>query len=108
MEHVKRFIERFKNPNFVGFSKEPTKGTASPAPTPAPPAHANASNTNAQSLSTHPAPVSTAAGATQKGPTQAVQETLKVESRESQPPTPSELTGPGAKPPESSADGVKS
>lgn len=108
MEHMKRFIERFKNPNFVGFSKEPTKGTASPAPTPAPPAHANASNTNAQSLSTHPAPVSTAAGATQKGPTQAVQETLKVESRESQPPTPSEKTGPGAKPPESSADGVKS
>ncbi|EXJ84963.1 hypothetical protein A1O3_05638 [Capronia epimyces CBS 606.96] len=33
MEHVRRFIDRFKNPNFVGFSIEQTRGTASPAPT---------------------------------------------------------------------------
>ncbi|KAL2421397.1 hypothetical protein ABEF95_007749 [Exophiala dermatitidis] len=33
MEHVRRFIERFKNPNFVGFSSvEQPRGTASPGP----------------------------------------------------------------------------
>ncbi|KIX07634.1 uncharacterized protein Z518_02287 [Rhinocladiella mackenziei CBS 650.93] len=32
MEHVRRFIERFKNPNFVGFSLEQPRGTSSPAP----------------------------------------------------------------------------
>lgn len=35
MEHVRRFIDRFKNPNFVGFSKEQAKVTGSPAPAPA-------------------------------------------------------------------------
>ena len=42
MEHVRRFIDRFKNPNFVGFSIEQTRGTGSPAPV-------NVGNTTEQS-----------------------------------------------------------
>lgn len=32
MSHVRTFIERFKNPAFVGFSLDPGSSTASPAP----------------------------------------------------------------------------
>lgn len=36
MEHVRRFIDRFKNPNFVGFSIEQPGNTSSPVPVPVP------------------------------------------------------------------------
>ncbi len=54
MDHVRRFIELFKNPNFVGFSKEPTVGTASPAPasTHAPPPVSKTPSATAQFTST--------------------------------------------------------
>lgn len=103
MEHVRRFIDRFKNPNFVGFSIEQTRGTASPAPTnaqnvvnPAEPAAAPQSQPQSQPQpqpqpepqpvqpASVPGPVPPATPAKPPGP-EANKETPKSEVPESQP-----------------------
>lgn len=70
VEHVARFIERFKNPAFVGFSAstDSTRGTSSPAPS-VPPmvnpatATATASQTSSQpKAQVGPAPIATQTG----------------------------------------------
>ncbi|EXJ85828.1 hypothetical protein A1O1_06197 [Capronia coronata CBS 617.96] len=63
MEHVRRFIDRFKNPNFVGFSIEQTRGTGSPAPTTA---------TSGAVQSAEPSSAQPSQSATAPVPTQAV------------------------------------
>jgi hypothetical protein len=96
MEHVRRFIERFKNPNFVGFKIEQARTTNSPAP------GNTASNTSEQSSAPQaapqpvqavPAPAAPAAtpAIAQTTPAGPVKEVPKVESPSQQPPAPANV-----------------